>query len=64
METYINESGKYDIVEYTDVCIVVKNKRIVFEGTYKECRRFIENQRKIGGEIIGENSTVQIKYQN
>lgn len=45
MERYEIRSGTFDIVRYTDTCIVVVNKSIVFEGTYSECRRYIERQK-------------------
>lgn len=45
MERYERRSGTFDIVRYTDTCIVVSNKSIVFEGTYSECRSYIERQK-------------------
>lgn len=46
MERYVTRSGTFDIVRYTDTCTVVVNKSIMFEGTYSECRRYIERQNK------------------
>lgn len=48
MERYELANGDvYELIFFTDDCVVAKNGNIVHSGSYVECRRYIEAMREI-----------------
>lgn len=46
VERYELRNGKiYEIIRWPDECIVVKDGKVVYSGTYAGCRRYIESMR-------------------
>lgn len=46
MERYEMKDGKaYEIIRWPDGCMVVKDGKVVYSGTYAGCRRYIETMK-------------------
>lgn len=46
MERYELANGMiFEIIRFSGDCAVVHNRKIVYNGSYSECRRYIEKRR-------------------
>lgn len=46
MERYELANGQvFEIIRFSDACAVVQNGQLVYNGSYSECRRYIEKRK-------------------